>query len=180
MTKPIHITTPHAEPTGDQVIPSGSIDIQGVPPAFLGPDWMASYRDWYAAEAAKIVSVLRLLPGGTWDALYASMTQEKASLLAVRHDWPETGERKSLFQMVQEIHAALPGPQVVVHSKPEEPPQDAAVLVRALGEIVNTSCSCDYAAPWATALSPHHHKDGCPYKVLCGGDPLAPKEETQS
>ena len=122
------------------------IHICGTPPDFKE---LREDRDWFRNQAQELASALRCLPGGTWDALYAIMTQEKAILLAVGHDWPE------------------------------EKAPSAAALVHALGEIVNGKCTCDYMAPWATALNPHDHKDGCPYKLMCGGDPLALRKETQ-
>jgi len=72
-----------ASPVGDQVIPRITIEIdEEVPEICSLETYLREHRRMYTGQGEKLVAaLLRSLPGGTIDAILASLLEYRASLL---------------------------------------------------------------------------------------------------
>ena len=72
-----------ATPIGDQQIDEGILRVVATPiPQFVGPEneWRPRYEQFYNLQAASVMCILELLPGGTLDRVLIRLLTRYASL----------------------------------------------------------------------------------------------------
>lgn len=74
------ITVCKAQPTGDQVIPTVVLKIDGDIPSPKSDNWQEEYEHFYMAQAGLIMEALESLPQGTRHQLLIKLLQDKLCL----------------------------------------------------------------------------------------------------
>lgn len=93
------VTVAKAQPVHeDDVVPGVTLAITGEIPQWSRDGYLHEAKMFHRQDAEKILAALKALPGGTTDALFALMAQDRASILRVPGWWatnpaPVTGLR---------------------------------------------------------------------------------------